>query len=119
MTKRDSGTSPSEPLLTLEYRPSKPSATSPIFIEAQTTTTELQTTPMKTGTEIRRQLKNLVNQLHHLHPNSKLHMSTFRSAIAKRLRELGVESSHTDAYVKEMRVFSDELYKGSKEIMPI
>jgi hypothetical protein len=118
MTKRDSGTSPSDSFLTLEYKPSKPSATAPTFMETQTTTTEMQTTPIKTGTEIRRQLKNLVNQLHHSHPNSKMHMSTFRSAIAKKLKELGVESSHTDAYVKEMRLFYDELWKGSNEIMP-
>ena len=116
-TKRDSGASPSEPLLTLEYKP-KPSATVPTFIETQTTTTEMQTTPIKTGIEIRRELKNLVNQLHHSHPNSKLHMSTFRSAIARKLRDLGVETSHTDAYVKEMRAFYDELWKASNEIMP-
>ena len=78
----------------------------------------MQTIPIKTGIEIRRELKNLVNQLHQSHPNSKLHMSTFRSAIARKLRDLGVETSHTDAYVKEMRAFYDELWKGSNEIMP-
>ena len=37
-------------------------------------------------------------------------MSTFRSAIASKLKELGVSPSHTSAYVKQMRIFYDELF---------
>jgi hypothetical protein len=119
MPKKDSGTSPSEPLLTLEYRPSKPSATAPSFMETQTTTTEMQTTPIKTGTDITKQLKNLVNEMHLRSPNKKIAMAQFRSEIAKKLKELGVESSHTNTYVTQMRRFYDVLWDGSNEIMPI
>ena len=119
MTKRDSGTSPSEPLLTLEYRPSKPSATAPAFMETQTTTTEMQTTPIRTGTDIIQQLKNLVNEMHLKSPNKKIQMGPFRAAISKKLKDLGVETSHTNAYVTQMRKFYDVLWDGSNEIMPI
>lgn len=118
ITKRDSGTSPSEPFLTLEYKP-KPSATAPTFMEAQTTTSEMQTTPIKTGTDIIKQLKNLVNEMHLKSPNKKIGMGPFRSAISKKLKDLGVESSHTNAYVSQMRAFYDVLWDGSNEIMPI
>ena len=37
-------------------------------------------------------------------------MSTFRSAIAAKLKELKVGTSHTSAYVKQMRTFYDELF---------
>ena len=41
-------------------------------------------------------------------------MATFRSAIASRLKELGVGSNHTAAYVNQMRTFYDELFALSK-----
>lgn len=37
-------------------------------------------------------------------------MAPFRSAIASKLRQLGVGTSHTAAYVKQMREFYDEIY---------
>ena len=46
-------------------------------------------------------------------------MGPFRSAISKKLKDLGVESSHTNAYVLQMRAFYDGLWDGSNEIMPI
>ena len=92
-----------KPLL-LEYKPEsiymseKPSASAPNYIEEAN------------GIQIIKELKNKVNQLHAAHPHSKLKMSTFRSAIASRLRELGVGTSHTNAYVNQMRTFYDELF---------
>ena len=83
------------PPLLLEY---KPSATAPNYVEEAN------------GIKITKELKNLVNQLHASRPHSKLHMSTFRSAIASKLKELGVSPSHTSAYVKQMRIFYDELF---------
>ena len=52
--------------------------------------------------------------MHASHPHSKLKMATFRSAIASRLKELGVSSNHTNAYVNQMRIFYDELFALSK-----
>jgi hypothetical protein len=41
-------------------------------------------------------------------------MASFRSAVASRLKELGVSSSHTAAYITQnsslMRTFYDELF---------
>ena len=79
----------------------------------------MQTTPIKTGTDIIKQLKNLVNEMHLKSPNNKIGMGPFRSAISKKLKDLGVESSHTNAYVSQMRAFYDVLWDGSNEIMPI
>jgi len=90
-----------KPLL-LEYKPDKPGATAPDFYEEAN------------GIKITKELKNLVNQLHASHPHSKLKMATFRSAIASRLKELGVSSNHTNAYVNQMRIFYDELFALSK-----
>ena len=86
------------PLLALEYKPEKPPATAPAYLEEAN------------GKKIIQELKIVVNQLHASHPNSKLAMSTFRSAIASKLRQLGVGTSHTAAYVKQMREFYDEIY---------
>ncbi len=95
----------------LEYKPkpenmfSTRSATAPSFAQSSI---EIQTSPATpTGHKINQELKNLVNQLHAAHPNSKLHISTFRSAISKKLREMGVEPSHTSTYVTKMRTFYD------------
>ena len=95
------------PPLLLEYKPEKPGATAPDYFEEAN------------GIKITKELKNLVNQLHAAHPNSKLHMSTFRSAISRKLKELGVAQSHTNAYVKQMRDFYDEIYKNDHEVVPI
>ena len=95
----------------LEYKPSKPPATAPAFTQSQTS--EVQTTPVPTGHQKTQELKNLVNQLHAAHPKTKIHVGTFRSAIAKRLKELGVEASHTTTYVEKMRKFYDEIFAAS------
>ena len=100
-----------EGLPLLEYKPPKPPATAPAF--TQTESIETQTTPIATGHVINQELKNLVNQLHSQHPR-KLKMGTFRSAIAKKLRDLGVDTSHTSTYVEKMRDFYDEIYAASK-----
>ena len=104
----------------LEYKPessmfSTRSATAPSFAQSSI---EIQTSPnTPTGHQINQELKNLVNQLHASHPN-KIHISTFRSAIAKKLKELGVESAHTSTYVNKMRLFYDEIYAASNGIEP-
>jgi hypothetical protein len=104
----------------LEYKPessmfSTRSATAPSFAQSSI---EIQTSPnTPTGHQINQELKNLVNQLHAAHPN-KIHISTFRSAIAKKLKDLGVESSHTSTYVTKMRKFYDEIYAASNDIEP-
>jgi len=116
LTKRNSTNGSSE-LLALEYKP-KPSATAPTYMEAQTTTTEMQTTPIKTGIDIIQQLKNLVNEMHHKSPNKKIDIGPFRSAIVKKLKELGVESSHTNTYVLQMRGFYNVLWDSDNGIMP-
>jgi len=90
-----------KPLL-LEYKPEKPGATAPDYFDEAN------------GIKITKELKNLVNQLHASHPHSKLKMAPFRSAIARRLKELGVGSNHTAAYVNQMRTFYDELFALSK-----
>jgi hypothetical protein len=90
-----------KPLL-LEYKPEKPGATAPDFYEEAN------------GIKITKELKNLVNQLHASHPHSKLQMAPFRSAIARKLKELGVSSSHTNAYVNQMRKFYDEVFALSQ-----
>ena len=100
-----------EGLPLLEYKPPKHPATAPAF--TQTESIETQTTPVPTGHVINQELKNLVNQLHSQHPG-KLKMGTFRSAIAKKLRDLGVDTSHTATYVEKMRDFYDEIYAASK-----
>ena len=100
-----------EGLPLLEYKPPKHPATAPAF--TQTESIETQTTPVPTGHQINQELKNLVNQMHAGHPNSKLHISTFRSVIAKKLKELGIDPQHTTTYVDKMRRFYDELYAAS------
>ena len=52
--------------------------------------------------------------MHASHPHSKLKMSTFRSAISSRLKDLGVSSSQSNAYVNQIRTFYDELFALSK-----
>ena len=86
------------PPLLLEYKPEKPGATAPDYFDEAN------------GIKITKELKNLVNQLHASHPHSKLKMAPFRSAIASRLKDLGVGSNHTATYVNQMRKFYDELF---------
>ena len=96
-----------EPQRLLEYKPEsiymseQPSATAPNYVEEAN------------GIKIIKELKNKVNQLHAAYPHSKLHISTFRSAISSRLKELGVAPNHTAAYVKQMRTFYDEIFSES------
>ena len=99
-----------EGLPLLEYKPPKQPATAPAF--TQTESIETQTTPVPTGHVINQELKNLVNQLHASHPG-KIHVGTFRAAIAKKLRDLGVDPQHTTTYVDKMRKFYDEIYAAS------
>ena len=94
------------PLLTLEYKPEKPPASAPAYLEEAN------------GKRIIQELKVVVNQLHESHPNSKLTMAPFRSAIASKLRQLGVGTSHTAAYVKQMREFYDEIYAFHHGVEP-
>ena len=109
---------PSIPLL--EYKPepenmfSTRSATAPLFAQSSI---EIQTSPATpTGHKINQELNFLVNQLHAAHPNSKLHIGTFRSAITTKLRELGVDAAHSTTYITKMRAFYDEIYAASHSI---
>ncbi len=77
----------------LEYRQPKRSPTAPSFIEVQSSITNTQTTPLKTGIETEKELKNLVNQLHHSYPHSKIHHGKFRSAISRKLKDLGYDTT--------------------------
>jgi hypothetical protein len=116
--KKEMEEKPSIPLL--EYKPestlfSKRSPTAPLYSQSSI---EIQTSPnTPTGHQINQELKNLVNQLHAAHPN-KIHIGTFRSAITKKLRELGVDSAHSTTYVNKMRTFYDEIYAASNGIEP-
>ena len=117
--KKEMEEKPNIPLL--EYKPkpenifSTRSATAPSF--AQSSNIEIQTSPATpTGHKINQELKNLVNQLHAAHPKSKLHIGTFRSAITKKLRELGVDAAHSTTYITKMRAFYDEIYAASHSI---
>ena len=40
-----------------------------------------------------------------------MHQGTFRNRISSKLRELGVEAKHTDAYIRDMNKF----YKDSND----
>ena len=93
----------------------KPKPTAPAF--TQTESIETQTTPVLTGHVINQELKNLVNQLLVSHGNkTKMKIGPFRSAIAKKLKDLGVEQQHTTTYVDKMRKFYDELWAASYDI---
>ena len=88
--------------------------TMPLFAQSSI---EIQTSPATpTGHKINQELKKLVNQLHAAHPKSKLHIGTFRSAITKKLRELGVDAAHSTTYINKMRAFYDEIYAASNGI---
>jgi hypothetical protein len=98
------------PLLTLEYKPEKspayPPATAPDFMQSPT------------GKRITQELKNLVNEINAKSPNRKMHQGTFRSKISAKLKELGVESNHTDQYLKEMNRFYKEIFDAAHEVQP-
>ena len=91
------------PLLQLEY---KPPATAPDFKQSPT------------GKKITQELKNLVNEIHAANPNKKMHHGTFKQKISLKLKQLGIESNHTDQYVKEMSNFYKDIYDAAHEIQP-
>ena len=98
------------PLLTLEYKPEKspenPPATAPNFIQSPT------------GKKITQELKNLVNEIHAKSPSKKMQQGPIKKRISDKLKELGVESKHTDAYLKDMNKFYKAIYDASHEIQP-
>jgi len=98
------------PLLTLEYKPEKspehPPASAPDFMQSPT------------EKKITQELKNLVNEIHAKSPNKKMLQGPFKSRISTRLKELGVESNHTDAYLRDMNKFYKAIYEAAHEIQP-
>ena len=73
-----------------------------------------------TGKIINEELQLLIRQLHAGHPNSKIHRNTIRSAVSKKLKELGVGPQHTDKYEKDMReyyakIFEEKQYAGVRD----
>ena len=96
------------PLLQLEYKPKpdKPPATAPDFTQSTS------------GKKITQELKNLVNEIHAANPNKKMHHWTFNQKISLKLKQLGIESNHTDQYVKEMSTFYKTIYDASHEVVP-
>ena len=96
------------PLLQLEYKPKpdKPPATAPDFTQSPS------------GKKITQDLKNLVNEIHAANPNKKMHHGTFKQKISLKLKQLGIESNHTDQYVKEMSNFYKDIYDAAHEIQP-
>ena len=90
-------------------------ATAPSFNEP--INIDVQTTPQQTGKQIREELELLVRQIHASHPNSKVKRNIIRSAVSKKLKELGVDSTHTDQYEKSMREYYDKIFKESNEII--
>jgi hypothetical protein len=42
----------------------------------------------------------------------------FKSRISTRLKELGVESNHTDAYLRDKNKFYKAIYEAAHEIQP-
>lgn len=100
-------TGPKDPLL-LEYKEpvsAFPPSTAPTFVE----------TP--TGKVINQELELLVRQLHAAHPSSRIHRNTIRSAISKKLKELGVGPQHTDKYEKDMRDYYNKIFNESNNIV--
>ena len=92
----------------LEYKEpvsSFPPSSAPSYVE----------TP--TGKVINQELELLVRQLHAGHPNSRIHRNTIRSAISKKLKELGVGPQHTDKYEKDMRDYYNKIYNESHNIV--
>jgi len=78
----ESGTSPfSDVPMSTDLTLYEPLPSVPSYNQSQNMS--MQTTPQLTGIEITQELKNVVNQLHQSHPKSKIHMSSFRSAISK------------------------------------
>jgi len=55
--------------------------------------------------------------LHASHPNSRVHRNTMRSAISRKLKELGVGPQHTDKYEKDMRDYYNKIYNESHNIV--
>ena len=63
-------------------------------------------------------MKNLVNEIHAKSPSKKMQQGPFKKRISDKLKELGVESKHTDAYLKDMNKFYKAIYDASHEIQP-
>jgi hypothetical protein len=64
-----------------------------------------------TGKKIIQELKILVNEIHAKSPNKKMLQGPFKNRISTRLKELGVESNHTDAYLRDMNKFYKAIYE--------
>jgi len=95
-------TGPKEfPLLEYSSRSEEtlPPSTAPTYVE----------TP--TGKIINEELQLLIRQLHAAHPNSKIHRNTIRSAVSRKLKELGVGPQHTDKYEKDMREYYAKIFE--------
>ena len=98
-------TGPNEfPLLEYSARSEEtlPPSTAPTYVE----------TP--TGKVINEDLQLLIRQLHAAHPESKIHRNTIRSAVSKKLKELGVGPQHTDKYEKDMREYYNKIFEEKK-----
>ena len=101
-------TGPKEfPLLEYSARSEEtlPPSTAPTYVE----------TP--TGKVINEDLQLLIRQLHAGHPSSRIHRNTIRSAVSKRLKELGVGPQHTDKYEKDMREYYNKIFNESNSIV--
>jgi len=94
-------TGPKEfPLLEYSSRSEEtlPPSTAPSYIEKPT------------GKVINEDLQLLIRQLHAAQ-NSKIHRNTIRSAVSKKLKELGVGPQHTDKYEKDMREYYAKIFE--------
>ncbi len=94
----------------MEYKPEKlpekPPATAPDFMQSPT------------GKRITQELKYLVNEINAKSPNRKMHQGTFRAKFSAKIKELGVESNHTDQYLRDMNRSYKEIFDAAHEIQP-
>ncbi len=47
-----------------------------------------------------------------------MHQGTFKAKISAKLKDLGVESNHTDQYLRDMNRFYKEIFDAAHEIQP-
>ena len=47
-----------------------------------------------------------------------MQQGTFKQKISLKLRDLGVEPSHTAQYLKDMNLFYKEIFDASRDIQP-
>ena len=59
-----------------------------------------------------------MNEIHAANPNKKMIQGPFKQKISVKLRELGVEPSHTAQYLKDMNLFYKEIFDASRDIQP-